>query len=102
MKTASKLMVSLLVLGFGMVSGAHAVQNLGSSGNAKVDKAIAKRWSMDGAAQDGYQKLDNNRVVNIGSRRQGTCNVNVGGVQKGQKAPKEIVVTTKDVVNVCK
>lgn len=99
---ASKLMLPLMV-GIGLVTGtAQAVQNLDASGNKKVDRAIAKRWQLDGANQDGYQKLDKDRVVNIGSRRQGTCNVNVGGVQKGQKAPKEIVVTTKDVINVCK
>lgn len=99
---ANKLVLPFVVA-MGMVAGnVSAVQGLDASGNKKVDRALAKRWSAESGAQDGYQKLDKDRVVNIGSKRQGTCNVNVGGVQKGQKAPREIVVTTKDVVNVCK
>jgi hypothetical protein len=41
--------------------------------------------------------------VNIGSKRGGGCNdVNVGTAKAGQKAPKDIVVTTKNVINICK
>lgn len=64
-----------------------------------VNGAKAKSWSTQGNVNDQrFQKS----VVNIGSKRAGTCDVNVGTVKPGQKAPKEIVVATKEVINVCK
>lgn len=86
---------------------AFAVQGLGAQGNAKVNNAMANRWSQQGQAE-AKQKTptDEKRVVNVGSKKQGTCNVNVGTAQQptrpGQRAPKDIVVTTKEVINVCK
>lgn len=83
-----------------------AVQGLESSGQSKVNNALAKRWSEQDKAQQqaksGYQRLDDKRVVNVGNSRQNNCNVNVGTAQPGQRAPKDIVVTTKEVINVCK
>ena len=79
-----------------------AVQNLDAHGQSKVDNALAKKWSNSDANLDGYSAKQGKNVVNIWSKKSGNCVVNVGTVQKGQKAPKDIVVTTKEVINVCK
>jgi len=85
---------------------ALAVEGLGASGNAKINNAMAKKWTekdKDPNAKDGYNNpVNQKRVVNIGHRKSGDCVVNVGTAQPGEKAPKEIVVTTKEVINVCK
>jgi len=83
-------------------SSAWAVQNLDAHGQSKVSNAMAKKWSQSDAKKDGYNAQQDKSVVNVGSKRGGDCVVNVGTVQKGQKAPKDIVVTTKEVINVCK
>ena len=101
---ANKLIVrSCVGLFLFMVGGsALAVQNLDAHGQSKVDNAMAKKWSMQDGGKDGYKSQQDKSVVNIGSKRGGDCVVNVGSVQKGQKAPKDIIVTTKEVINVCK
>ena len=81
---------------------ATAISNLDASSQSKVSNAMAKKWAAQDINKDGYQAQQDKSFVNIGSRRGGNCNVNIGTVQKGQKAPKEIVVTTKEVINVCK
>lgn len=81
---------------------AGAEQGLDSSSQSKVSNAKAKAWGKTDTSKDGYQKQGDKRVVNIGSKRAGNCTVNVGTAQPGQKAPKEIVVTTKEVINICK
>lgn len=91
----------------GFITGsALAVEGVGASGNAKINNAMAKKWTAsdrDPSAKDGYNNpVNQKRVVNFGSKKSGDCSVNVGTVQPGQKAPKEIVVTTKEVINVCK
>ena len=92
--------VSLLILA---VSGsALAIQNLDAHGQSKVSNAMAKKWSKQDDGKDGYNAQQDKSVINIGSKKGGDCVVNVGSVQKGQKAPKDIVVTTKEVINVCK
>ena len=83
-------------------SAALAVQNLDAHGQSKVNNAMSKQWSRSDSSQDGYKAQEKKSVVNIGSKKTGNCVVNVGSVQKGQKAPKDIVVTTKEVINVCK
>lgn len=88
----------LLVVG----GSAVAVQNLDAHGQSKVNNAMAKKWSQSDSNKDGYKAQQDKSVVNIGSKKGGDCVVNVGTVQKGQKAPKDIVVTTKEVINVCK
>lgn len=83
------------------VSSAMAESGLNASSQTKVNNAKAKAWtrSDDKTKDPALEK----RVVKIGSKRDGTCgNVNIGTVQPGKKAPKEIVVTTKDVINICK
>lgn len=82
---------------------AQAVQGLDASGQTKVNNAMAKRWSQQ--AQGEKTPTDEKRVVNVGSKRAGTCNVNVGTAPaggRGGRQPKDIVVTTKEVINVCK
>lgn len=85
---------------------ALAVQGLDASGNSKINNASAKRWianDKDKNATDGYNNpVNQKRVVNFGSRKDNTCNVNIGTVQPGQKAPKNITVGVKEVINVCK
>lgn len=86
-----------------MAGSAHAVQGLDASGQTKVNNAMAKRWSEQ--AKGEKTPTQEKRVVNVGSRREGTCNVNVGTAQAGNRGgrqPKDIVVTTKEVINVCK
>jgi hypothetical protein len=87
----------------GLFAGsAMAVQGVDASGNSKINNAMAKRWK-DSNAKDGYNDpVDQKRVVNFGKKKSGDCVVNVGTAQPGQKATKEIVVTTKEVINVCK
>ena len=87
-------------------SAAFAVTGLGASGNSKIDNAMAKKWIADDRDQnatDAYNKpVYQKREVHFGNKKNGDCSVNVGTVQPGQKAPKEITVTTKEVINVCK
>jgi hypothetical protein len=102
---ANKFLGKCLVLISAMVwvaGSCFAYQNLDAHGQSKVGKAMAKKWSQTDTSQDGYQAQQNKSVVNIGSQKSGNCVVNVGTTQKGQKAPKDVVVTTKEVINVCK
>ncbi|HMV06472.1 MAG TPA: hypothetical protein PKA30_13100 [Accumulibacter sp.] len=98
-RIARNLVVALVCLSAG---AAYAVQNLNAASQTKVNNAMAKAWQKGGNPNDpALQK----RVVNIGSKRNNTCNVNVGTAQTGrpgQRAPKDVVVTTKEVINVCK
>ncbi|MCX7149334.1 MAG: hypothetical protein NTY05_07960 [Rhodocyclales bacterium] len=87
-----------LVLGLA-VSVVFAEQGVDARSQTKINNAKAKAWT-DGSIKDDRFKKD---VVNIGSKRGGGCNdVNVGTAKAGEKAPKEIVVTTKNVINICK
>jgi hypothetical protein len=102
---ANKFILRVVVLVFvaAFSNAVVAVEGLGASGQTKVNKALAKKWSTSKGTNDAYnQPVTKKRVVNIGSRRSGCSNVNLGTVKPGQKAPKEIVVTTKEVINVCK
>lgn len=71
--------------------------HLNTSGQSKVNKALAKGYLDSGAEQ--MQK--NQSQVNIGSKRAGTCTMNVGASQGG-KGSKETIVTAKEIINVCK
>jgi len=100
---ANKGILALVAAVAALVSmGAQAVQNLDAHGQTKVNNAMAKKWSQG----DPSAQSQNRQVVNVGSKKNGDCNVNVGTVQGGKKpggrAPKDIVVTTKEVINVCK
>jgi len=75
--------------------------HLNSTGQSKVNKALAKGW----AAGDPNVTSEARTVVNVGSHKAGNCTVNVGTTQAtkpGQQAPKEVVVTAKEIINVCK
>ena len=101
---ANKFLIQSGVVLFSLLAGdlALAVANLDAHGQSKVSDAMAKKWTQSDGNKDGYQAQQDKSVVNIGSKKGGNCVVNVGTVQKGQKAPKDIVVTTKEVINVCK
>lgn len=87
-----------LVLGLA-VSVVLAEQGVDARSQTKINSAKAKAWT-DGSIKDDRFKKD---VVNIQSKRGGGCSdVNVGTAKAGEKAPKEIVVTTKNVINICK
>jgi len=97
---ANKLLVGIVV---SIVSlSANAVQGLDASGQTKVNNAMAKRWSTQQKGQN--TPTQEKRVVNVGSRRNGDCSVNVGTAEAGRggRQPKDIVVTTKEVINVCR
>jgi hypothetical protein len=81
---------------------AQAQGNLDAHSQTKVSNALAKKWNTADTNQDGYQAQQSNSLVNIGSKKGGNCSLNVGTTQKGQKAPKDVIVTTKDVINICK
>ena len=76
--------------------------------NTKVQGAMAKKWSGQAQATAVNPAQQNKQIVNYGSKKDNTCNLNIGTAQAagkgkpGQRAPKDIVVTTKDVINICK
>lgn len=74
-------------------------EHLGSSGRAKVNKVMAKKYSQDTGGGDGYTS-NSNSAVNIGSKKAGTCTMNVG--TSGDKGSKDVVVTSKEIINICK
>ena len=104
---------ALLIMSVGISIGlapavTFAVQGLDARGNQKVNNALAKRWS-EQAKGEAAGNQDRSSVVNIGSKNQGTCSVNVGTSQqsndrgaRNSRQPKDIVVATKEVINVCK
>ena len=104
MNANKKFLVMIIAfLGSAVSLQAQAVQGLDASGQTKVNNAMAKRWSEQ--AKGEKTPTDEKRVVNVGSKRQGTCNVNVGTTQSDSRygrKPKDVVVTTKEVINVCK
>ena len=97
--------MALLNLTSGMT---WASQGVDASGNSKIDNAMAKKWKESKPGGSGYDStVDQKRIVHFGSKKSGDCSLNVGTVQAGkrkpgEKAPKEIVVNTKEVINVCK
>ena len=104
-KTFSKIFsLTIWVVALGGIGvSAHAVQGLDASGQTKVNNAMAKRWSEQSKGEK--TPTDEKRVINVGSKRNGTCNVNIGTTatdKRGARQPKEVVVTTKEVINVCK
>ncbi len=74
-----------------------AVQGLDASGHGKVENTLDQKWSNADTFNDSFVTEDN-RVVNVSSRRLNDRNVNAGVVQSRQKAVKEIMVTSKEVI----
>jgi len=104
---ANKLLASILAAAAMSLTtlSAYAVQGLDAHGNQKVNNVMAKRWSEQ--AKGEKTPTDQKQVVNVGSKRQGTCNVNVGttptkNARPGRSGSNDVVVTTKEVINVCK
>ena len=104
----NKFLMNTAAIALLSVAANTAWADLGAASQSKVNSAQAKKWSASSGTSDAYNKpVDQKRVVNIGSKKNGGCsNVNIGSVvgkrKPGEKAPKEIVVTTKEVINICK
>ncbi|MFZ2854751.1 MAG: hypothetical protein WAZ34_11670 [Rhodocyclaceae bacterium] len=75
--------------------------HLNTSGQTKVNRALARGYQQSGDT-DGYTRQQQQSQVNIGSKKAGTCNMNIGSTQPGQKNAKEVIVTSKEIINVCK
>lgn len=75
--------------------------HLNTSGQTKVNRALARGYQQSGNT-DGYTRQQQQSQVNIGSKKAGTCNMNIGSTQPGQKNAKEVIVTSKEIINVCK
>jgi hypothetical protein len=97
--SVSKLAIAVCAL-LPVLAGAEINKgtHLQTGGQSKVNKAMAKGYLQSGVA--GMQQ--NQTQVNIGSKRAGTCNMNVGTQNPGDKNAKEVIVTSKEIINVCK
>ncbi|MEW6163676.1 MAG: hypothetical protein AB1642_01295 [Pseudomonadota bacterium] len=73
--------------------------HLNTRGQSKVNKALAKGYMQ--SSDDGAKRLESQTQVNIGSRRAGTCTMNVGTQAAGSNS-KEVIVTSKEIINICK
>lgn len=92
------LVIAALLLPLPATAEINKGQHLNTGGQMKVNKALAKGYLQSGAGE--MQK--NQTQVNIGSKRAGTCTMNVGTTPSGQKGSKETIVTAKEIINVCK
>ena len=72
--------------------------HLQTGGQSKVNSALAKGYLQSGAATMQQKQTQ----VNIGSKRGGTCTMNVGTQNPGDKNAKEVIVTSKEIINMCK
>lgn len=105
---ANKLLINAVAMILLSVTANAVRAELDAEGQTKVHGAQAKKWSSSKGTADAYNNpVDQKKVVNIGSKKNGGCsNVNIGSVvgkrKPGENAPKEIVVTTKEVINICK
>ena len=94
-----------LVLGLTLPATASADINKGThlntSGQTKVNRALARGYQKSGDT-DGYARQQQKSQVNIGSKKAGTCNMNIGSTEPGKKGSKEVIVTSKEIINVCK
>lgn len=88
-----------ILMFFGITS--HA-QIMDSNANSKINNAMAKRWTQeskaDQQAKSGYELQNKDKIINVSRGK--SCNLNVGTKQPGQKG--DVIVTTKEVINVCK
>lgn len=96
----------LAILAMAVAGSALAVP-LDARSNSKINNAKAKRWTGADQGPAINPAQQDKRIVNYGSKKDNTCNLNIGTAQAGkakpgQKQPKEIIVTTKDVINICK
>lgn len=89
----------------GLLAGPVAAEinkgtHLNTRGQSKVNKAMAKGYLQSG--DDGAKRMESQSQVNIGSKRAGTCVMNVGTQPAGGKGSKEVIVTSKEIINICK
>jgi hypothetical protein len=89
-----------------ITSSAFAVP-LDARSTSKINNAKAKRWTGADQGPAINPAQQDKKIVNFGSKKDNTCNLNIGTApsgkaKPGQRQPKEIVVTTKDVINICK
>jgi uncharacterized ferredoxin-like protein len=72
----------------------NKLDHLNTGGQSKVNRVMAQSY-MQKSAQEVRQDQS---IVNIGSRRAGTCIQNIG---VGTKDVKEIILNAKEIINVC-
>jgi hypothetical protein len=108
MTYAKNSLTALLVAGFAaaivlpataMADDINNRQHISDEGNTKVDMAKAMGWMNRKDTGSAYSALPDS-VVNIGSKAKGDCNLNVGGQPSGPGS-KDVVVTAKNIINVC-
>jgi hypothetical protein len=94
----TKLCVFLLLvaMSFGVTAEFNRGSGLGARGQGKINKALAKSYFQKGATSVQQNKTQ----VNIGSKRAGTCTMNIG--TSNDKKSKEVIVTAKEIINVCR
>ncbi|MGE5478634.1 MAG: hypothetical protein ACM3Q1_18425 [Bacteroidales bacterium] len=108
MKLARIIMAAVATLAFALTTipdvraEINNAQHLNNRGQQKVSNVKAKRWLQDGGSKDGYSKQQDNTIVNFGSKKAGTCNMNIGSSDGSGKAPKDVVITTQNIINLCK
>ena len=97
-----KKKAAIFIAGIGLATSAWALNegtHLNPRGQSKVNRALAKGYLQSGAEDMQKQQTQ----VNIGSKRAGTCTMNVGASPgSGGNDSKEIIVTAKEIINVCK
>ena len=92
---ANKLLASILAAAAMSLTtlSAYAVQGLDAHGNQKVNNVMAKRWSEQ--AKGEKTPTDQKQVVNVGTTP-------TKNARPGRSGSNDVVVTTKEVINVCK
>lgn len=99
MRKIGKLAFAVLVTAVAMPAWAlNEGTHLNSRGQSKVNKAMAQSYRQGGT--EGVRKQQTQ--VNIGSKRDGTCTMNVGATPGTNPGSKETIVTAKEIINVCK
>jgi hypothetical protein len=99
------LQFSIFVLLAGIASHGFAEYNkrahLNTGGQSKVNKVIAQGFMQRSSGSAPQSQT----VVNFGSKRAGTCVMNVGTAVKGgideKRRTQDIIVTAKEIINVC-
>lgn len=89
-----------IIAGLSLYAGSLAVLAVvgaDASGHGKVENTLDQKWSNADTFNDSFVTEDN-RVVNVSSRRLNDRNVNAGVAQSVPKPAKVIALTTKDVI----
>lgn len=100
MKTKQFMTLTVALATIGLAMPAWSLNegtHINPRGQSKVNKALAKGYMKGGAEQMQKQQTQ----VNVGSKRAGTCTMNVGTAEDS-KDSKETIVTAKEIINVCK